>query len=158
MNASDIKGKAVISITTGARLGRVEEVLFDPGSLAIAAFRVSAGGQQALIPFDQVQSVGSDAVMVASDDVAQWVTTSSAADGLVSFDDLKHRKIVDDGGTFLGTPGTIEVEPQGGRLQQLQAHKGGMLGMGGETTTVPGTDIAGVGADVIVVRTGPRPA
>src|SRR5215207_4850552 len=42
MDAADIEGKAVISITTGARLGRVDDVLFDRGSLTVAAFRVSA--------------------------------------------------------------------------------------------------------------------
>jgi sporulation protein YlmC with PRC-barrel domain len=153
MNATEIKGKAVISVTTGARLGRVEEVLLDPGSLAVAALRVSAEGQQALIPFDQVQSLGSDAVMVPGDDVAQWIATSSAADGLVSIDGLKHLKVVDDTGTLLGMPRAIAVDSQDGRLLQLQVHKGGTLGIGGETVTVPGSDLAGVGDDVLVVRT-----
>jgi sporulation protein YlmC with PRC-barrel domain len=152
LNAADIRGKAVISITSGARLGRVDEVLFDRGSLGVAAFRVSAAGQQAVIPFDQVERVGSDAVMVPGDDVAQWITTSSAADGLVSIDGLKHLKVVDDAGTFLGTPRAIEVDPRDGRLLHLQVHKGGMLGIGGETLAVPGGDLAGVGDDVIVVR------
>ena len=153
ITSSDIKGKAVISITSGARLGRVDDVLFDPASLDVAAFRVSAEGQQAVIPFHQVQSVGRDAVMVPGDDVAQWITTSSAGAGLLSFDDLKHRKVVDDAGTFLGTPRAISVAPQDGRLQQLQVHTGGVLGMGGETTIVAGRDLVSVGADVIVVRT-----
>lgn len=128
-------------------------MLFDRISLAIAAFRVSADGQQALIPFGQVQSVGSDAVMVPGDDVAQWIATSSAADGLVSIDGLKHLKVVDDAGTLLGRPRAIEVDSQDGRLLELQVHKGGTLGIGGETVSVPGSDLASVGDDVIVVRT-----
>ena len=153
MDAADIKGRPVISVATGARLGRVDEVLLDPTSLALAAFRVTAAGQQALIPFAQVQSLGGDAVMVPGDDVAQWATTSNAAEGLVSFDALKHYKVVDEAGTFLGTPRALTLEPSDGRLRQLDVHKGGMLGMGGETTSVPGGGIASVGADVIVVRT-----
>jgi sporulation protein YlmC with PRC-barrel domain len=152
MNATEIKGKAVISVTTAARLGRVEEVLLDPSSLAIAAFRVVAEGQQALIPFDQVQSLGSDAVMVPAADVAQWITTSTAAEGLISFDALKRYKVVDDAGTLLGTPQALKLDPSDGRLQRLEIHKGGVLGMGGESATVSGSDIASVGADVIVVR------
>jgi sporulation protein YlmC with PRC-barrel domain len=158
MQTSEIKGKAVLSIATGMRLGRVEEALLDPASLDLAALRVSASGQQAIVPFDQVQSIGRDAVMVAGDDVAQWITTSSAADGLVTVDDLKHHKVVDDAGTLLGTPQSVAVEPQSGRLHQLEVHSGGMLGMGGQTTTVAGGDVTGVGADVIVVRTSSRPA
>ncbi len=152
MNAAEIKGRAVISITTGGRLGRVDEVLFDPASLTLAAFQVTADGQHARIPFAQVQSLGSDAVMVPAEDVAQWITTATAAEGLVSFDALKHYKVVDAAGTFLGTPKAIEFEPTDGRLQRLDIHKGGVLGLGGETTTVSGSEIASVGADVIVVR------
>lgn len=157
MKTSDITGKAVLSISTGVRLGRVEEVLFDPASLDMAALRISAYGQQAVVPFDQVHSIGRDAVMVAGTDVAQWITTSRAAEGLVTFDDLKHHKVVDDAGTLLGTPRAIAVDSQTGRLHQLEVHGGGMLGMGGQTTTVPGSDVTGVGADVIVVRASSRP-
>ena len=158
MNAAEIKGKAVISVTTGARLGRVDEVLFDARSLAIAALRVAAAGQQALIPFTQVQSLGSDAVMVAGDDVAQWITTATAAEGLIAFDALKGYQVVDDAGTLLGTSQALVLEPSDGRLQQLQVHKGGVLGMGGQSLTVPGSAIASVGADVIVVRAAPPSA
>jgi sporulation protein YlmC with PRC-barrel domain len=158
MKTSEMKGKAVLSITTGLRLGRVEEALLNPASLDLSALRISADDQQAVVPFAQVRSIGRDAVMVEGDDVAQWITTSIAAEGLVTFDDLKHHKVVDDAGTLLGTPRAIAVEPQSGRLQQLEVHSGGMLGMGGQTTTVPGSDVTGVGADVIVVRAGPRPA
>jgi sporulation protein YlmC with PRC-barrel domain len=67
-------------------------------------------------------------------------------------------KVVDDAGTLLGTPQAIAIAPQTGRLQQLEVHSGGMLGMGGQTTTVPGSDVTSVGADVIVVRASSRPA
>ena len=157
IKTSDIKGKAVLSIATGVRLGRVEEMLYDPASLDLAALRISANGQQAVVPFGQTQSIGRDAVMVAGDDVAQWITTSSAAEGLVAFDDLKHHKVVDDAGTLLGTPRTIAVDPQTGRLNQLEVRTGGMLGIGGQITTVLGSDVTGVGADAIVVRSGSRP-
>ena len=50
------------------------------------------------------------------------------------------------------------LEPSDGRLQQLQVHKGGVLGMGGQSLTVPGSAIASVGADVIVVRAAPPSA
>jgi uncharacterized protein YrrD len=154
MNAAAIKGRAVISIPTGGRLGRVDEVLFDHTSLRLAAFRVTADGQHALIPFTQVKSLGTDAVMVPADDVAQWMTTAAAAaEGLVSLDALMHYKVVDTAGTFLGTPRAVELEPTDGRLQALAIHKGGLLGLGGETTTVSGSEIASLGADVIGVRT-----
>ena len=39
-----------------------------------------------------MQSLGTDAVMVPGDDVAQWVTTSSASEGVVSYDALTQFK------------------------------------------------------------------
>jgi uncharacterized protein YrrD len=92
MDAAELTGKAVISVTTGAWLGRVDDVLFEAGLLALAALRVSAAGQQALIPFAQVQSLGSDAVIVHGDDVAQWISPSTAAEGLIALDALKSYK------------------------------------------------------------------
>ena len=159
MNAADIKGRAVINILTGARLGRVDEVLFEHGSLTLTAFRVTADGQHALIPFSDVESLGSNAVMVPGDDVAQWMTTAATvAEGLVSFDALKHYKVVDAAGTLLGTPKALDLDPTDGRLQRLDIQRGGVLGLGGQTAAVSSGDIASVGADVIVVRTAVPPA
>lgn len=152
LDVGGLKDLAVISAATGARLGRVEDVLLDPTSLALAALRVTAAGQQGLIPFAQGQILGSGAVMVPDDDVAEWATTSGVDEGLVSFDALKHYKVVDEAGTFLGTPRTITIEPSDGRLVQFDVHKGGVLGVGGETTSVPDGGIVSVGADVVVVR------
>jgi sporulation protein YlmC with PRC-barrel domain len=108
-----------------------------------------------VIPFAQVQSVGPDAVMVPVDDVAHWITTASDAAGLITFDGLKHFKVVDDTGTLLGTPRGLDLDPVDGHLQSLAIHKGGLLGLGGENTTVTEQEIASVGADVVVVRAAP---
>jgi sporulation protein YlmC with PRC-barrel domain len=157
MHASDIRGKAVISVESGARLGRVEEVLLDPVTLAAAAFRVSLNGQQATIPLEQIHKVGADAIMVPDEDVAQWITPSSAAGGLLSLSDVRGRKVVNDAGSLLGAVREIEIEPGDGRMRHIEVHTGGMFGLGGETTIVPSSGLAGVGPDVIVVRSGATP-
>jgi uncharacterized protein YrrD len=156
MQLTAITGKAVLSVATGARLGRVEAVLLDPSTLTIAALRVAADDQQAVLPFAQVQSVGPDAVMVPVDEVAHWIATANATE-LVTFDALKRYKVVDETGTLLGTPRDVELDPTDGRLQAIEVHKGGVLGLGGEHTTVSAPEIASVGADVIVVRAAPAP-
>ena len=157
MQLTELTGKAVLSVATGARLGRVDAVLLDPHTLAIAAVQVAAEKQQAVIPFAQVQSVGPDAVMVPADDVAQWIATATDAGGLITMDALKHYKVVDDTGTLLGSPQALELDATDGHLQTMAIHKGGVLGLGGETTTVQAGDIASVGADVVVVHRAPAP-
>jgi uncharacterized protein YrrD len=157
MQLTEITGKAVLSVATGARLGRVAAVLLDPSTLAIAALQVAAEGQQAVIPFTQVQSIGPDAVMVPGDEVAQWIATASEAAGLITLDALKHYKVVDDTGTLLGSPRDLYLDAADGRLQSLEVHKGGVLGVGGEHTTVRAGEIASVGVDVVVVHLTPAP-
>jgi uncharacterized protein YrrD len=157
MQLTEITGKAVLSVATGARLGRVDVVLLDPHTLAIAALQVAADRQQAVIPFAQVQSIGRDAVMVPADDVAQWIATASDAAGLLTLDALKHYKVVEDTGTLLGTPRGLELDPADGHLQTMEIHKGGVLGLGGETTTVRAGEIASIGTDVVVVHLTPTP-
>lgn len=158
MNANAIKGMTVVSIADGDRLGVVDEVLIDTGSRRIGALRITADGHQALIPFDQLRSIGSDAVMVATNQVAQWVGAPNELGALATLGDLGKSKVVDEAGTFLGVVHDVEVDPQDGRITQLQVHKGGILGMGGETATVTAEDIITIGADLLTVRDRGRTA
>lgn len=40
MDAETLKGMAVVAITEGTKLGHIDELLFDPQGLGIAAIRV----------------------------------------------------------------------------------------------------------------------
>jgi sporulation protein YlmC with PRC-barrel domain len=155
MNAETIKGLAVVSISTGARLGRVEDVVFDPQALRVAALRVSAAGQQALIPFDKVRALGSDAVTVPNDDVTQWDKPEGPLATMMGLDDLAKCKVVDEAGTLVGTIGAVEIDPQDGRITQLQARQGGVLGIGRTTETIAASEISSIGPDIVVIAVRP---
>jgi uncharacterized protein YrrD len=152
MDVASLKGIAVVSVTEGAKLGRVEEVLFDTQALKVAAFRAKGDGQAFVVPFEQVKNIGTDAVMVESSRVTQAASQGSPFSGLPGLDQLKGLKVVDGNGTFLGTVSHVEFDPVTGRVEGLSAHKGGVLGLGG-TTTALGTDaIVSVGTELITVR------
>lgn len=151
MNADRIRGMAVLSITTGARLGRVEDLAFDPQERRVAALRVSADGQQTLIPFDKVHSIGSDAVTVPSDDVREWGTPPGDLSTLPGVEDLRKLKVVDEAGTLVGVVRDIEIDPQDGRVTQVETHAGGVLGIGGTTRTIAAEDVRSIGAEVMMV-------
>jgi sporulation protein YlmC with PRC-barrel domain len=158
MNAGRISGMAVISIASGARLGRVEDLAFDPQQLRVAALRVSADGQHALIPFAHVHTIGSDAVTVPSDDVTQWGTPEGSLTTLPGLGDLRKLKVVDEAGTLLGTVRDVEIDPQDGRITQVATHAGGVLGIGGTTRTIAVQEIRSVGADVMMVAVSGTPS
>ena len=151
MNTEQLKGIAVVSQDEGAKLGQVDQALFDPLNLDLRALQVKGDGQTFLVPFDRVAAFGVDAVMVESSQVTQAQATGGALDQLVPLDTLRKLKVVDAAGTLLGTVRDVELDDVSGRAVRLFVHKGGMLGFGGETTTLEITAVRGVGAEVITV-------
>lgn len=156
MKVDTLKGMAVVSISDGAKLGRIDDLLFDMRPPHVAAFRISGDGQHALIPFDQVRSIGSGAVTVPGREVVRWARAHSDVNNLPNLRDLSKLKVVDEAGAFLGTAKDVEIDPQNGCITRLQVHRGGVLGIGGETQTIAAGDIVSIGAEVMVVRASSR--
>lgn len=151
MNTDKLKGMAVVSFTEGAKLGQVDAPLFDPATLQLRAFQVKGEGQTFIVPLDLVRTIGTDAVMVESSQATQTASKGGEFGNLVEFSALKQLKVVDAAGTFVGTLQDLELDPTTGRALHIVVHKGGMLGLGGQTTTIEAAAIRGVGADIITV-------
>jgi sporulation protein YlmC with PRC-barrel domain len=151
MNIKRLKGIAIVSLAEGTKLGRVDAPLFDPATLQLRAIRVKGDGQSFIIPWARVQTVGADAVMVASSAVTQATTREGEFGGLAEFDALKRLQIVDAAGTLIGTLRDLELDSTTGRALSLGIHKGGLLGLGGETTTIDAAAIRSIGSDLITV-------
>ena len=156
MKGDPITGRAVVSIAEGTKLGRVDEVLVDTEELRVVALHVTAKDTEAVIPFDQVRSVGTDAVTVPSTRVAQRASGEQAVDSVAGLQELGKRKVVDEDGTFLGTVRGVVLNPDDGQLTELQTHKGGMLGVGGMSYTIPADEVTSVGDELLVVQ-APEP-
>lgn len=148
MDIEKLKGMAIVSVSEGSRLGRVEEILIDTSGLQIGALKIAHDGQQFMIPFPLIKSVGSDAITVESSQVTQ---AGNAAGGLVSLREFKKLKMVDETGTLLGVVSSVDFDQLTGKLVQLSVRKGGMLGLGGTTTTVDTGQVRGIGREVITV-------
>jgi sporulation protein YlmC with PRC-barrel domain len=153
MDASTLKGIAVVSVQEGATLGRVEQALFDLAARQLRGLEVRGDNGTFIVPFDQIRSIGSDAVTVASSQVTQTASSSSTAGTMMGVNELEKLKVVDNTGTFLGTLGVIEFDPANGRVTNLSAHKGGVLGVGGTTTTLDASSNLVVGSELLTVDT-----
>lgn len=151
MKAKDLKGIAVVSLADAAKLGRVEDLLFDTTQLQVAALELSESGQRAMIPFAEVRAIGRDAVTIASSQVTQTASAGNPLTGLHRLEQFTKLKVVDEAGTLLGTISDFEFDPRTGQLSQLEVHRGGVLGLGGTTFHIPRQAIRSVGADMIVV-------
>lgn len=153
MDAHTLKGMAIVSIQEGTKLGRVEQPLLDLTARRVAALQVRGESGTFIVRFDEVQSVGTDAITVASSAATHTPSVGGGADELRDLDELGKLKVVDHAGTFLGTVSHVEIDPASGEITQLEAHKGGMLGMGGTTTPIDARAIVSVGPELLTVNT-----
>ena len=71
MKASALKDRAVVSMTDGVQIGRVEEILFDTAALQVGALVLKTTGGRSILPFASVHRLGADAVTVESPMAAQ---------------------------------------------------------------------------------------
>lgn len=149
MDIDKLKGMAIVSVSEGSRLGRVEDVLIDTSGLQIGALKIAHDGQQFMIPFNLIKSLGSDAITVEGSQVTQ--AESSASGSFVGLRDFRKLKVVDESGTLLGLLSGVEFDQQTGKLLQLSVHKGGLLGLGGTTTAVDTGQVRGIGREVVTV-------
>jgi sporulation protein YlmC with PRC-barrel domain len=157
MDAESLKGMPVVSIAEASRLGRVTDVLLETQPLRIGALRATGDQTDFVIPFDQVRTLGADAVMVESSQVTQMASAGSAFGDLRGLADLKKLKVVDEAGTFLGKIAKIELDPVTGHVARLVARRGGILGVGGSNPTIEVTAIRSVGSEVLTVGTDGKP-
>jgi sporulation protein YlmC with PRC-barrel domain len=152
MKASALKSMAVVSMADGVRIGRVEDVLFDTVAFRIAALTLTTTGGRSILPFSSVRSIGADAVTVESETVAQTAAAQGGAGNVLrSLNELMGLKVVSGQGDHIGDVREVLVDQQSGALTELEAHRGGMLGMGGTGVTIPTSVIRGIGPDLVTV-------
>src|ERR1051326_5222599 len=131
MKASQLKNKAVVSMADGVQIGRVEDVLFDTAAL---------------------RSLGADAVTVESATPTQAAADQAGAGNLLrSFNDLISLKAFNGEGAYLGEVRDVTVEQATGALTELEAHSGGVRGLGGTGVTIPASAIRGIGPELVTV-------
>ena len=155
MKGKELKGKKVVSIKDGAKLGQVDDVLVDTDELRVAALHVT-GQEAALIPFDKVTSAASDVVTVPNSTAAQRPQAQDDAEHLASLGEVTKLKVIDEAGAFLGVVQSVEVDPQSGAILELQTQKATALGLGRESHTIAASEVTSVGEEVVVVQ-APEP-
>ena len=154
MDAGKLKGMAIVSLGDGAKLGRVDDVLFGTRPLRATALSVRGDGQDFVIPFEQLTTIGADAVTVESGQVTQTASKEGTYSGLAGLGELMKFKVVDEAGTLVGTLGGIELDPASGQVTGLAVHQGGLLGLGGTTTRIDPAAIRSVGDALLTVAAG----
>lgn len=151
MRSTSLKGMAVVSIAEGSRLGRVDDLVIDTVERSIVALNCSDQGRRFIVPFQYVRNIGKDAITVESSQVTQVEGQGAQAPNTLRLDDFLKLKTVDESGNLLGVVSQLDIDAATGRLVSLDVHKGGVLGLGGTTTTVAAEQVRAVGPELVTV-------
>lgn len=151
MKANSLKKMPVVSMADGTQVGIVDEVLFDTADLRLTGLLLRADSGQSMLPFDAIRSIGSDAVMVESAAATQGAKGQAALDTTRALSDLTKLSAVNAEGTLLGDVRDVDINDQDGRLVEMDVHRGGVMGFGGTTVTVPKDAIRSIGPKLVTV-------
>lgn len=147
-----VKGTAVVSLGDGAKLGTVDRVYLDPERKRIVGFSFHAGGLFAktsgVVDIADVHGIGPDAVTIddASAIRSQLVLDARECD-LIELDDLLRRKVITEGGAFVGQVAAIRFGEESHGLTAIDVSPGAHQ----ETRSIPADRIQRIGTDLIVI-------
>jgi uncharacterized protein YrrD len=113
MQASELKGRAVVVLSTAEKVGQVEDVLFDAQFRQVLGLRVKKGGlfgKTEALPRESVSSIGADAVTVPSPDVINDQERFAQLVGAATLNQVEQTKVVTEGGELLGTIAHLEID------------------------------------------------
>ena len=154
MNTKRLKGLAVVSIADGRKLGTVDEVYVEPGERRVVSFglRQSGGllhassGPPLVVDTDNVHALGSDALTVPDASALREAAGGGHA-GVVAGEDLTKRKVVTEGGTYVGQFVSAELDAATYRLTAIEVSPGFFR----SNKLIPDAQVTSLGADVVVV-------
>lgn len=152
---NDLRGRAVLDVASGSKLGEVAEVVLSPDDGSVLGLTVKTGG-----PFDQktlsveaaeISSVGQNAVMVKGE-VAKDLEEASPAlrDAREGGRRYTGRQVVTRQGTLLGSIQDVMIDEDSLRVAKLSVGSGGMLDR--SSIEIEAERVVSVGPDVIIVR------
>ena len=151
MRSAALKGMSVVSVAEGTRLGRVDDLLIDTAERRIVALHCSDQGRRFIVPFQFVRNIGKDAITVESSQVTQVEGQGGQGPNTLRLGEFLKLKAVDETGTLIGTVSQVDIDAASGQLVSLDAHKGGVLGLGGTTVTIAAEQIRAVGPEMVTV-------
>lgn len=114
IKASELKGRAVVSLSQAEKIGSVVSVILDPAASRVAGLTVRTGilGGPKLLRASDIRSLGIDAVTIHDssllhDDSGEVPELKD----LPTLDDMIEMKIISESGQLLGALGNVEIDP-----------------------------------------------
>lgn len=155
LKGSDIIGLPVVTFDSGEKIEKVTDVVFDHSAGQVIAFLVDEGGwfsSARVVPFEALQTVGPDAVIVpARSAVVEAGRLPAVAQILERDNVLKGTKIMTTDGRDLGSMRDLYFDQETGRVEGFEV-SGGLFADAYEGRSfVPAPQTITIGEDVAFV-------
>jgi sporulation protein YlmC with PRC-barrel domain len=116
---SDVKGRKVVAIDSATTVGKLSDLVLDPGQRRIAALVLSkTSGKAHVLPWPDISAFGDDAVTIANEGVI--VTPDERLARLADKTHSAHGKqVLSTEGVVLGEVKDLDFEPDSGTITTL---------------------------------------
>ena len=118
---SEAIGTRVMSKATAERVGKLERVVFDAPPRRVVAVQVSGKG---LVDWSAVSGLGTDAVVIESDDHIRPAADAREDRALGGALDWKGKRVLSDHGNEVGTVSDIELDETNGAIEAVETTDG----------------------------------
>jgi uncharacterized protein YrrD len=113
IKASELKGRAVVSLTQAEKIGSVVSVILDPAASRVAGLTVRTGilGGAKLLRASDIRSLGIDAVTIHDSSLLHDdASEAPELKDLPTLDDMIEMKVISENGQLLGALGNVEID------------------------------------------------
>ena len=154
-DAKDIVNLPVVVLEGGLEVGKVTDLLFEPGQHRLYGLVIDGKGDRPtmILPRERIGSIGDHAITISSLDEVSLLESDTAAQRLQkSGGHLRGMSVLTDGGDLIGKVDKVILNDDG-TVASYQTSSG-LMGMGNRTDIQP-NQVVTAGADAIIV---PRPS
>jgi sporulation protein YlmC with PRC-barrel domain len=155
MTEKEFLGKTVVSISDGAKVGTIKDLVFDGSQ--VKGFIVKGERGEGLLPFSALGTPGPDAIAIESYELVDWNAGKLLQPASKTLNDLLKLSVVDDSGAMIGHMHDLTFD-SAGYIEQIAVRTEGVFGIGAHHTLVPGKRIRALGPSFITVESEPAPA
>jgi uncharacterized protein YrrD len=155
LKGKEVIGRKVITLDNGEQIDTVHDLVFDYQANEVLALLVDEGGwfrAARVVPFENIRSIGEDAVMIASSEgVVSTRDDSRIAELLDSKTGLIGLNLLTEDGEDLGRIADVYFDDHSGKVLGYEATGGLFSDMSSGRTFVPAPEQVNIGTDAAIV-------
>lgn len=155
LKGKEVIGRKVITLDNGEQVDTVHDLVFDYQANEVLALLVDEGGwfrAARVVPFENIRSIGEDAVMIGSaDQVVSTRDDSRIAELLDTKTGLIGLNLLTEDGEDLGRIADVYFDDHTGKVLGYEATGGLFSDMSNGRTFVPAPERVNIGTDAAIV-------